>query len=171
MLEVSRKGLSVPLTSWWSRLRTTGACGVQGHERSAAVSTAWPGAEFKGQATSDALWPTLGSSPSAGGRRGFQRPSPPVTAQRCPFCPPRARAPPGAGSESPLPCPQSPRPPYGAPVSALQGQAGALALIRGRRSCPALHQAGPDPALHGTPRPVRWRRGHSRLRLQHGAQS
>lgn len=49
--------------------------------------------------------------------------------------------------------PQSPRPRYGAPISGLQGQAGALALIGGRRSCPALQQAGPDPAQHGTPQP------------------
>ena len=167
MLEVSRKGLSVPLTSWWSRLRTTGACGVEGHERSKAVSTAWPGAEFKGQATPDALWTSLGSRPSAGGRRGF--PTPPTTAQRCPFCPPGARTPPGAGSESPLPCPVT-TPTLRSPHLRAAEQAGASALTGGRRGFLALQQAGPDPALHGTPSPVRWHGGHSRLRLQHGAQ-
>ena len=56
---------------------------------------------------------------------------------------------------------QSPRPLYGAPISGPQKQAGASALTGGRRSFPALQQAGPDPALHGTPSPVRWHRGHS----------
>lgn len=141
------------------------------HERSAAVSTAWPGAEFKGQATSDALWTTPGSRPSAGGRRGFPRPSPPVTAQRCPFCPPRARAPPGAGSESPLPVHS-----HHAHVTEPQSQ--------GCRDRPGLWRSsevagaalrfsrpGLTPLSTGPPSPVRWRRGHSRLRLQHGAQS
>ena len=121
MLEVSRKGLSVPLTSWWSRLRTTGACGVEGHERSKAVSTAWPGAEFKGQATPDALWTSLGSRPSAGGRRGF--PTPPTTAQRCPFCPPEPVRPQVLALSLRYRV-QSPRPLYGAPISGLQNRQG-----------------------------------------------
>ena len=60
MLEVSLKGLSVPLPSWWSRLRTTGACSREGYEMSAMVST------IASRHTPGALWvPLPGNRPSS----------------------------------------------------------------------------------------------------------
>lgn len=88
MLEVSLNGLSVPLTSWWSRLRTTGACSVGGHKRS-ATSVHCP-AQGRDQGTGHTRCPSDSPEKQTFGGRKHRASVAPMAAQRRTFRPPGA---------------------------------------------------------------------------------
>lgn len=85
------------------------------------VSTAWPGAEFKGQAR-QAFLDYPGKQTLCRRAQGVS--NAPKTAQRCPFCPPGAY-PQVLALSAPLPCPVT-TPTLQAPISGPQGEQGRL---------------------------------------------